>query len=250
MLSDILKWGGKRPERSGALSSASEARDAPVLVSKGLPKFLAALIQQPSPVLLDFGPVIGTNVEHFGDRLGCKLFIEDLLADIERHTKAGTLDQLPASFDKRFRHADASVDGILCWDVFDFLDKNAAAALAKQIVRMLKPGGIVMSFFCSSAVENASFTKYEIVDDTSLRHRHHAGTGGNKRVLQNRDIIRMFEGLNVLDSFLLKTNTREMLLRRTGAAAPKEEPRPDTKAEAKPQAKPEANPTGRGTAAS
>jgi predicted SAM-dependent methyltransferase len=215
MLSDILKWGGKRPDRAGESSAAAVGRDEPVLVSKGLPKFLTALTQQPSPVLLDFGPVIGTNVEHFGDRLGCKLFIEDLLADIERHTKAGTLEQLPASFDKRFRHGDASVDGILCWDVFDFLDKNGATALAKQIVRMLKPGGIVMGFFCSSANDKATFTKYEIVDETNLRHRHHPGAGGPKRVLQNRDIIRMFEGLNVWESFLLKTNTREMLLRRT-----------------------------------
>ena len=221
MLGDILKWGGKRPDRPGATESDSAARDEPVLVSKGLPKFLTALTQQPSPVLLDFGPVIGTNVEHFGERLGCKLFIEDLLVDIERHTKAGTLDQLPAIFEKRFRHGDASVDGILCWDVFDFLDKNAATTLAKQIVRMLKPGGIVMGFFCSSAVDKATFTKYEIVDDTSLRHRRHSGAGGPKRVLQNRDIIRMFEGLNVSDSFLLKTNTREMLLRRAAAVEAK-----------------------------
>jgi hypothetical protein len=33
-------------------------------------------------------------------------------------------------------------------------------------------------------------------------------------VLQNRDIIRMFDGLTVADSFLLKSNTREMLLRK------------------------------------
>jgi hypothetical protein len=185
-----------------------------VVASKGLPKFLSALMQQPSPTLLDFGPVVGTNVEHFGDRLGCKLFIEDLLADIDRHSRAGTLDQLPGGFEKRFRHGDATVDGILCWDVFDFLDKTSAPILARQIVRMLKPGGIVMGFFCSIPVERAPFTKYEIVDDTSLRHRAHAGAGGPKRVLQNRDIIRMFEGLNVSDSFLLKGSTREMLLRR------------------------------------
>ncbi len=214
MLSDILKWGAKRPEQAAGAEVATGSRNEPVVASKGLPRFLSALMQQPSPTLLDFGPVIGTNVEHFGDRLGCKLFIEDLVADIDRHTRAGTLDQLPAIFDKRFRHGDATVDGILCWDVFDFLDKASAPVLAKQIVRMLKPGGIVMGFFCSLPVERATFTKYEIVDDTSLRHRHHAGAGGPKRVLQNRDIIRMFEGLTVSDSFLLKGSTREMLLRR------------------------------------
>jgi hypothetical protein len=215
MLSDLLKWGAKRPERSSAAVDAPGPRpDDPVVASKALPKFVAALSQQPSPVLLDFGPVIGSNVEYFGEQLGCKLFIEDLLADIERHRSAGTLDALPDTFEKRFRHGEATIDGILCWDVFDFLDKAAAAALAKQIVRMLKPGGAVMGFFCLTGVEDAPFTKYEIVDGTGLRHRRHSGSGGAKRALQNRDIIRMFEGLVVSDSFLLKSNTREMLLRR------------------------------------
>ena len=103
-------------------------------------------------MLIDFGPVIGTNVAFFGERLGCKLFIEDLFADYDRHARAGTLDQLPAAIESRFRHADASVDGVLCWDFFDFLAKPAAQALARQIVRMLRPGGAVMGFFCTSAV--------------------------------------------------------------------------------------------------
>lgn len=214
MLSEILKWSGRRSDRPASAHAVASARSEPVMVSKGFPRFLAALTQRPSPTLLDFGPVIGANVEYFGERLGCKLFIEDLFADIERHVRAGTLDALPGSFATRFRHADASVDGILCWDVFDFLDKQAAPALARQIVRMLKPGGTVMGFFCSVPAEQAPFTKYEIVDDSSLRHRQHAGVGGPKRVLQNRDVIRMFEGLSVSDSFLLKGSTREMLLRR------------------------------------
>lgn len=225
MLSDLLKWGGKRLEQvqqggAGGRTPTSTAAE-PVIGSKAFPKFLSALTSRPSPVLLDFGPVIGTNVEFFGERLGCKLFIEDLLADLDRHTKAGTLDALPATFEKRFRHGDASVDGILCWDVFDFLDKKSAEALARQVIRMVKPGGAVMGLFATAAKsEHTSFTKYEIVDDASFRHRYHAGVGGVKRAIQNRDIIRMFEGLSVSDSFLLKSNIREMLLRRRETAAP------------------------------
>jgi len=218
MLSDLLKWGGKRlePTQAGASRGVSAASgDAPVIGSKAFPKFLAALTSQPSPVLLDFGPVIGTNVEFFGERLGCKLFIEDIVSDLDRHTRAGTLDALPGVFDARFRHADASVDGILCWDVFDFLDKASTQALARQVIRMVRPGGAVMGLFCTAAkTDHLPFTKYEIVDDNNLRHRLHPGVGGVKRALQNRDIIRMFEGLVVSDSFLLKSNIREMLLRR------------------------------------
>jgi hypothetical protein len=217
MLSDLLKWGGKRlePAQAGASRGVPAASDEPIVGSKAFPKFLAALTSQPSPVLLDFGPVIGTNVEFFGERLGCKLHIEDLVSDLDRHTRAGTLDALPGVLDSRFRHADASVDGILCWDIFDFLDKASTQALARQVIRMLRPGGAVMGLFCTAAkTDHVPYTKYEIVDDHNFRHRMHPGVGGVKRALQNRDIIRMFEGLVVSDSFLLKSNIREMLLRR------------------------------------
>jgi hypothetical protein len=187
----------------------------PVIVSKALPKFVAALSQKPSPVLLDFGPVIGSNVAYFGEQLGCKLVIEDLAVELDRHTKADTREQLPEALVTHFPKDDQSVDGILCWDLIDFLERPAATAIAREIVRVLKPGGAVMGFFCTSPAEKAPFMKFEILhEQSSLRHRHHPGTGGQKFVLQNRDIIRMFDGLFVSDSFLLKSNTREILLRR------------------------------------
>ena len=214
-ISDLLKFGGKRSDQSAGGADATTARGAETIVSsKALPKFIAALSSTEAPVLIDFGPVIGSNVAFFGESLGCKLHIEDLAADLDRHTRAGTRETLPEALTKRFPQADASVDGILCWDIFDFLDKAAAQSLAKEVVRVLRPGGAVMGFFCASAVPHAPFTKFEIVNDTSLRHRPHSGSGGAKVVLQNRDIIRMFEGLTVAESFLLKSNTREILLRK------------------------------------
>src|SRR5512132_3200159 len=108
MLSDLLRWGGKRPgqpDRPGD-EPASRGGD-PAVPSKAFPKFLAAISHQPAPVLLAFGPVIGANVSFFGEQLGCKLFIEDLFADYDRHARAGTLDALPATIASRFRHADA-----------------------------------------------------------------------------------------------------------------------------------------------
>lgn len=215
MLSDILKW-GKRPADSAGASDITPPKGSEVVVpSKALPKFLSAVSNQPEPsIVIDFGPVIGSNVAYLGERLGCKLFIEDLLTEFDRHKKAGTMDALPAALDARLQKEDASVDGILCWDFFDFLEKPVAQVVAKHIVRMLRPGGAVMGFFTNAAVERAPFTKFEVVDDQSLRHRHHAGAGGQKYPLQNRDIIKMFEGLIVSESFLLKSNTREILLRK------------------------------------
>src|SRR4029453_14066286 len=146
MLSDILRWGGKRPGHPDSSSDApAGAGGETVVASKALPKFLAAIAQRSdSPVLIDLGPVIGANVSFFGEQLGCKLFIEDLFADYDRHVRAGTLEEMATAMEKRFRHDDGSVDGILCWDVFDYLPKAAAQALAKQGVRIVPPGGFVL----------------------------------------------------------------------------------------------------------
>ncbi len=216
-ISDLLKFGGKRPEHAsgGTDGSAPKGSDA-IVPSKALPKFVGALAARESPVLVDFGPVLGSNVAFFGEQLGCKLFIEDLAADIDRHTRAGTRDALPEALSKRFPKGDSTIDGVLCWDIFDFLDRTAANSLAREIVRVVRPGGAVMGFFCNAPVERAGFTKFEIVEGTTLRHRPHPGIGGPKFVLQNRDILRMFDGLLVSDSFLLKSNTREILLRKRG----------------------------------
>jgi hypothetical protein len=217
-ISDLLKFGGKRPEEaaSGAVGDAPAPKGPETVVSsKALPKFIGALQHQAAPVLVDFGPVIGTNVAFFGEHLGCKLFIEDLATEIDKHVRANTRDALAGALVKRFTQDDASVDGVLCWDIFDFLDPAQARGVAQQVVRVLRPGGAVMGFFCTKPIDRAPFTKFEIVEESqSLRHRHHPGTGGAKFVLQNRDIIKMFEGLYVSESFLLKSNTREILLRK------------------------------------
>lgn len=214
MLADLLKWGSKRSGVADRFGSASPPTVEAVVASKAFAKLVATLSQREAPILLDFGPVIGPNVAYCGERLGCKLFIEDVLADIDLFLRRKTTEDLATLFNRRFTHAEDSIDGILCWDLFDFLDKAAAQALARQVVRLLRPGGAVVGFFCTTGVEHAPFTRFEIVDDQHIRHRHHRGVGGRKLSLPNRDIIRMFEGLVVADSFLLKNNIREMVLRK------------------------------------
>jgi len=219
MLSDLLKWGTRRPDASSTGVQAPAPAEEPVVPSKAFQKFAASLTGKDAPVVLDFGPVTGPNVAFCGERLGCKLFIEDLVPDVARHLRGTASEDLATSLRTRFAHPDGSIDGILCWDVFDFLSKGAAQVLATEIVRLLKPGGSMMGFFCTSGVERAAFTRFEIVDDRGIRHRYRPGQGGKRVSLPNRDIIRMFDGLIVAESFLLKNNMREMLLRK-GAAAP------------------------------
>jgi Methyltransferase domain len=203
------------PRKSDAEVLASPASvGEPVFATKALRKFLTTLTSHESPVLLDLGPVVGGNVTFFGEQLGCKIFVEDIFADLDRHVRAGTLDALPAFLKARFPQADGSVDGVLCWDVIDYMDRAAAQALATELTRVLRPEGALLGFFGTAQARDSRYTKYVIVDEVNLKHRPYPAARGRQAILLNRDIIRLFHGLRVSDSFLLQNNLREILFRK------------------------------------
>src|SRR3954463_3805187 len=193
---------------------ASGPPDDPVFATKALPKFLQTLTARELPVLLDLGPVVGSNVSFFGEQLGCKIFVEDIFADLDRHIRQDTLDQLPEFLKKRFPQADGEVDGILCWDLMDYLDRPAAQVLANQLTRMLRPDGALLGFFGNGPAPESRYTKFIIVDEVNLKYRPYPAARGRLASLPNRDIIRLFSNLRVSDSFLLKNNLRETLFRK------------------------------------
>ncbi|MGC4082742.1 MAG: hypothetical protein QM736_11675 [Vicinamibacterales bacterium] len=186
----------------------------PVFSTKALRKFLAVLSAKEAPTLMDLAPVVGSNLNFFGDHLGCKVLIEDVYSDLERFTRENRLGELPAFLGSRFKHPDASVDGIICWDLIDYLDRPAAQALAAQLMRMLRPDGALLAFFGTAAPRDTQYTRYVIVDDVNLKYRPYPASRGRQATLANRDIIRLFDRLRVSDSFLLQNNLREILFRR------------------------------------
>jgi hypothetical protein len=205
----------RRPEPE-VRSTPLETSDQPLFATKALKKLVAALATRDSPSLLDLGPVIGGNLSFFGEQLGCKFFVEDVYGELERHVKNNKLEDLAAVLTKRFSQPDNSIDGILCWDILDYLDKASAQALATQLTRILRPEGVLLGFFGNAQPKDVtpSYTKYVIADDSNFRHRPYPGSRGRQAVLTNRDIIRLFEGLRVSDSFLMKNNVREILFRK------------------------------------
>lgn len=212
-ISDLLRWGARRAPEEEVVAPDARAEEV-VLPSMALPKFLGALSGRANPSLVDLGPVVGSNITFFGERLGCKIFIEDLFLEIDRLHRRGQLDTLPAFLKAQFAGREASVDGVLCWDVFDHLDRPAAQALATALVRTVKPAGAVLGFFGTTERPRLHYTKFVIMDDATLRHRSYPAPEGQTRVFLSRDILRMFEGLEVVEQFLLKSKTREIMFRK------------------------------------
>lgn len=195
-------------------AAAPAVAEDPVFATKALRKFLTTLTSRESPVLLDLGPVVGSNVSFFGEQLGCKIFVEDIYADLERHIRGDKLDRFAEFLKTRFTEESSSVDGVLCWDIIDYLDRPAAQALADQLARVLRPDGALLGFFGTAQPRDLRYTKYIVVDDGNLKHRTYPASRGRQSILLNRDIIRLFTSLRVSDSFLLQNNLREILFRK------------------------------------
>jgi hypothetical protein len=197
------------------------ARPAPavaaetVFASKTFARFLSLVLAKPAPELVDLGPVIGANVTFLGERVACKIHVENLFADLDRHAEEGALDRLPEYLATRFALPEVSVDAALCWEVFDYLTPAAAGVLAGELRRVLRPGGALLGFFGGNGSDAMRYTKYVIEDESRLRASGYPAAC-QRRVLQNRDIGNLFAGFELFDSVLRKSGVREVLFRKPG----------------------------------
>jgi hypothetical protein len=217
LISRFAQRAARSPERTGGDAVGPPAANgvaAPVFRSKIFQTFLSVVRSQPAAELLDLGPVIGSNITFLGERVSCKIYVEDLYADLDRHVREGMLDKFPQFLRERLALADASLDGVLGWDLFDYLDAESATVLADELVRLLRPGGALLAFFTTSPSSDTHFTRYVIEDEASLRYRVYASACGRRSVLQNRDIMKLFARVSLFDSVLLKSGVREMLFQK------------------------------------
>ena len=215
-------FGRLRKDKDGSDTEAV-ASDAPVCPSRVLSPFLAGLATKQRPVLLDLGPVVGSNVTFFGEEVGCKIFVEDLSVDLDRHVKEGKVHELPAFFERRFPQDPETVDGILCWDIFDHMERPAAERLASQLMRLLRPEGLLLAFFGTAdprSLPRPTYTRHVVVDKAHLQYRPYQAARPKQKPSVNRDIQRLFEQLKITENVLLKTNLREVLFRKPALAAP------------------------------
>lgn len=209
------RFGRRGPvDATAAVEADRHVELEPVSHTKAFQKFIASVAARPAPVVLDVGPVVGANVAYFGEHLGCKVHVLDLFADLERAVRAGQPGLFLAEARQRLALPEASVDGVLCWDLLDYLERDSAQAVAAELSRVLSVNGVLLGFFHPAPEHEAFFVKRVVVDQATLAERRYSASRVRQGGLQNRDVIKLFEGLRVSDSFLLKTNVREILFKK------------------------------------
>jgi hypothetical protein len=143
------------------------------------------------------------------------MLIEDLHEEIETAVKGKTTDALPSRLNDRIATAvPGPVDGVLCWDIFDYLDRASARTLAASLREILAPGGVLHGLFGTVAQPASARTRFIMQSDTSLKCRTEPWLSVSRYAYQTGEITRMFEGLTVVESVLLQSRTRETLFRK------------------------------------
>lgn len=215
-LADWLErfWVSRPTRRVPLWQQPRSSRPADVHPTKALRHLVEILQGLDDPVLLDLGLLSGSNVSFFSREVPCRIAVNDIYAELDRATRAGKPGGLAAVIERSLAHADASLDGALCWDICDYLESDEAAALASAVTRVLKPGGVALVMSSTVLYNTPEFTRYTVEDLDHIRHGPQPSSMAQRRVWLSRDVVRLFAPLRPDETYLLAHGARELLLRK------------------------------------
>lgn len=210
----------------GAGKGPSHARDKdtrPSLSRKssGLDQFCSILQSYENLSILDMSGASQANIS-FITGLGHRISSDDIIGTMmECFGKDFLASQQAASnaqrfLDKSFTFPEASFDGALVWDSFQFLTSPLIEQAVNHLFRILRPGAHLLLFF--SAQEKAASIpvyNYRIQDRKTLVQMPRAGTTEQQgQFFNNRRVEKLFERASSIKFFLTRDHLREVIVRR------------------------------------
>jgi hypothetical protein len=184
--------------------------------SKGLREFWSGLRTPEGLHVLDFGAVSQANI-NFITGLGHRLRTEDLYRSLsctsvscasspeESQKQAGL-------FLEGLNYPEGQFDGVLGWDLFDFLEDPYVKPLVDRLHQLLKPGGSLLAFFHAGQPGQAlPMSHYHICAQDQLQVLNR-GEGKLRRSFNNRAIEALFQQFSSLKFFLTRDSLREVIV--------------------------------------
>ena len=197
----------------------------PTFPTSILKDFIAGMNRKTNPVVLDIGPVIGSNIEFFLN-LGVKIYMEEFLAAYANPNYTTLVDDKVTLDDRKFfsenfDYADNFFDGLICWDFLSYLEPKFAKTFAERISAKMKPDSLILGFFHTQKREGpVPLYKYRISSESLLEYVPLGQPMEIKKVYQTRDVTQLFSGYESQRFYLLKHSMLEVLLKKRAASLP------------------------------
>ncbi|HEY6763193.1 MAG TPA: class I SAM-dependent methyltransferase [Candidatus Sulfotelmatobacter sp.] len=223
---------------SSGTATAAEEQAAQQLTrrSSGLAELARRWDTEESLCILDLGSTSPGNIRYFTG-LGHRIYSEDLLTASTEPGLATQDDQGKPILDSRQFLADnlaypaAHFDVVLCWNLPDYLDESLVRPVVGRLWSVLKPGGMLLSFFhTKDAGPDSPCYRFHILgpDMCEMQRvvvradgrrgpastvRPATGEGFHlQRVFNNRHIETLFRDFASIKFFLARDNVREVLV--------------------------------------
>ena len=185
----------------------------PIFSTPGLKVFIDRIGEIENPSVLDLGYTSGANVQFLAN-LGCTVYLSATLREIFSMNSEINGDPLDILLSENLNYSADSFHGILCWDLFDYFEREHACLISKKLSKILRKKGIV--FIMSSRksysdLSSEALLRYAIVNESSLQYIRIPGQKVPRWSHVDRDIIGFFAGFNLLSSHLIRSGIKEFL---------------------------------------
>ena len=186
--------------------------------SRGLEEFFNYIRDQSGLTILDLGGATQRNVS-FITGLGHRLYSEDFLRILsETFGMDDTADQSnPGRIDYFLRQAldyqEAQFDGVLAWDVLEYLAPALLHAVVERLHRIARPKSYMLAFFHSDdKLEAVPFYTFRIHGVNALEVTQH-GVRRPAQLFNNRSLERLFGRFESVKFFLTRERLREVIIK-------------------------------------
>ena len=232
MLSDRLKsiWRGQR-DALPATSAKPPGIRSPVTgprspanaqtttrQSRGLEEFFAYIRGQSGLTILDLGGATQQNVSFVTD-LGHRIYSENFLQILHETFGAdGSADQSnPGRIEYFLRqvldYPEAHFDGVLIWDVLEYLEPALLAAVVERLRKIVRPRSYMLAFFHSDDKMEAAPVYTFRIQEVNLLHLTQQGARQPAQLFNNRSLEKLFGCFESVKFFLTRERLREVIVK-------------------------------------
>ncbi|HEX8984114.1 MAG TPA: class I SAM-dependent methyltransferase [Bryobacteraceae bacterium] len=189
--------------------------------SNGLEQFFDHIQGEQGLNLLDFSGVSQANVG-FITNMGCKLYSEDLIQTLdfafgaggdsyENQSQSVRIDEF---VDQNFNFEEGHLDGVLLWDVLEFVAPALLKAIVERLRRAVKPGSYLLAMFhAGERAGQLPVYSYRISDAKTLLLTPR-GLRDPAQFFNNRAVENLFQGFESVKFFLSRDSLREVIVKR------------------------------------
>jgi hypothetical protein len=207
------------PDRPPVVARVAATPDAvSTRSSRGLEEFFGHIHGRSGLNLLDLGGATQQNVT-FITGLGHRFCSMDFLQVLgEISGTDGVADQAnPGIIDRFLRQAldypEQYFDGVLLWDVLEYLAPAMLAAVVERLHKIVRPGSCMLAFFhADDKLDAVPYYAFRILDVKTLQVAQH-GTRRPAQLFNNRSLERLFARSESVKFFLTKDRLREVVVK-------------------------------------